>query len=362
MKNLHVFASRSTAKQSTVNNKLDISMGLLRTQKRALYRGEHAPRTPALAGGARDDISVSRYKICITILAVFCALALVSCGTNAFQTTPTLPLEKATSQITMTQKPEATVIPTTTSTPQANPTPTGWWRPQPGLTWQWHISEPPVDTSVNAQVFDIDLFENDAAVVAGLQAQGRKVICYISVGSREDWRPDKDQFPPEVLGKDYDGWPGEKWLDIRQIDKLAPIMRARFDLCKAKGFDAIEPDNMEIYDNETGFPLTYDDQIRYARWLADEAHQRGLAIGMKNASDSIKDLLPSFDFAITEDCFDQGWCGEMLPFIQAGKPVFAAEYDDTAVDFQAACRKAKEMGFSVILKHRILTAFRVTCP
>jgi hypothetical protein len=262
----------------------------------------------------------------------------------------------------MTPKPEVTVTPTTTHTPQTTPIPVGWWRPQPGLTWQWHISEPPVDTSVDAQVFDIDLFENDAAVVAELHAQGRKVICYISVGSREDWRPDKDQFPPEVLGKDYDGWPGEKWLDIRQIDKLAPIMRARFDLCKAKGFDAIEPDNMEIYDNETGFPLTYDDQIRYASWLADEAHQRGLAIGMKNASDSIKDLLPSFDFAITEDCFDQGWCGEMLPFIQAGKPVFAAEYDDTSVDFKAACQKAKEMGFSVILKHRILTAFRVTCP
>ena len=139
-------------------------------------------------------------------------------------------------------------------------------------------------------------------------------------------------------------------------------MRARLDQCKAKGFDAVEPDNMQIYDNDTGFPITYEDQLNYAKWLADESHQRGLAIGVKNAPDQVKDLLPYFDFAITEDCFAQGWCEEMLPFIQAGKPVFAAEYEDTGVDFSAACRKAKELGFSVILKRRILTSYRITCP
>jgi len=236
-----------------------------------------------------------------------------------------------------------------------------WWHPSVGLSWQWHISEPPVDTSVDAQVFDIDLFDNDASVIDVLHALGRKVICYVSVGSWEDWRPDKEQFPAEVLGKDYDGWPGERWLDVRQIERLAPVMRARFDLCKAMGFDALEPDNMEVHDNDTGFPLTYDDQLRYAMWLADEAHARGLAIGMKNAADSVKDLLPYYDFAITEDCFVQGWAEQMKPFIDAGKPVFSAEYDDTGVDLPAACRKARELGFSLIQKHRILTAWRVTC-
>jgi hypothetical protein len=236
-----------------------------------------------------------------------------------------------------------------------------WWHPKPGLTWQWQLSDPPVDLTVEADVYDIDLFDNDAAVVANLHAKGRKVICYISVGSLEDWRPDKDRFPAEVIGKDYDGWPGEKWLDIRRIDSLAPVMRARLDLCKSKGFDAVEPDNMEIYDNDTGFDISYDDQLKYARWLADEAHARGLAIGMKNAADQVNDLVDGFDFAITEDCFDQGWCEQMTPFIRADKPVFAAEYDDTDVNFAAACKKAKELNFSVIQKHRILTAFRVTC-
>lgn len=219
-----------------------------------------------------------------------------------------------------------------------------------------------MDTSVDADVYDIDIFDNDASVVAELHAKGRKVIGYINVGSWEDWRPDRDQFPPEVLGKAYEGWPGEKWLDIRRLDLLAPILRARLDICTAKGFDAVEPDNMEIHSNGSGFPITYEDQLQYALWLANEAHQRGLAIGIKNAADQVKDLIHQFDFAITEDYFFYGWQEKMLPFIAAGKPVFAAEYDDTGVDFAAACKKAKEINFSIIQKHRILTAYRVTCP
>jgi hypothetical protein len=237
-----------------------------------------------------------------------------------------------------------------------------WWRPTLGLSWQWQLSEPPVDTSIDADVYDIDIFDNDAAVVAALHARGRKVIGYINVGSWEDWRPDKDQFPPEVLGKAYEGWPGERWLDIRRFDLLAPIMRARLDICKARGFDAVEPDNMEIHSNGSGFPITYEDQLKYALWLADEAHQRGLAIGAKNAPDQVKDLIDHFDFAITEDAFVFDWYQKMMPFLEAGKPVFAAEYDDTQVDFGAACKTAKEFGFSIIQKHRILTAYRVACP
>jgi endo-alpha-1,4-polygalactosaminidase (GH114 family) len=237
-----------------------------------------------------------------------------------------------------------------------------WWLPTVGLSWQWQLSEPPVDTSVDADVYDIDIFDNDASVIADLHAQGRKVIGYINVGSWEDWRPDKDQFPSGILGKAYEGWPGEKWLDVRRMDLIAPILRARLDLCKAKGFDAVEPDNMEIHSNGSGFPITYEDQLKYALWLAEEAHQRGLAIGIKNAADQVKDLINHFDYAIVEDYFFYGWQEKMLPFIEAGKPVFAAEYDDTGVDFAAACKKAKELGFSLIQKHRILTSYRVTCP
>jgi len=234
-------------------------------------------------------------------------------------------------------------------------------RPPVGATWQWQLTGT-VDTSVDAEVFDIDLFDNDAAVVDELHAKGAYVICYLSVGSYEDWRPDAGDFPEEVLGNDYEGWAGEKWLDIRRIDLLGPIMRARLDLCREKGFDGIEPDNMEIYSNDTGFNLTKKNEADYARWLAKEAHARGLSIGMKNTSEQVAALEPVFDWALTEDCADQGWCDEMAPFVDHGKPVFVCEYTDTGATLGGFCDGVTEAQYSGILKRRDLDAWRKVCP
>jgi O-6-methylguanine DNA methyltransferase len=236
------------------------------------------------------------------------------------------------------------------------------WQPMPGTSWQWQLSDLPVDTSVDAAMYDIDLFDNDASVVAALHAAGRKVVCYFSAGSWEEWRPDAHLFRAEVLGKDYVGWPGERWLDIRRLDQLAPIMRARLDLCRARGFDGVEPDNVDGYTNDTGFQLTYHDQLVYNRWLAMEAHRRGLSIGLKNDPAQVADLLAYFDWALTENCFAEGWCAEMTPFIAGGKAVFAAEYTDTGITTGDFCAPAAAMRFSAILKRRDLDAWRVTCP
>ena len=211
-------------------------------------------------------------------------------------------------------------------------------------------------------MYDIDLFETDKSVVASLHERGRKVVCYISAGSWEEWRPDATRFPPSTVGKEYDGWPGEKWLDIRRIDLLAPVMRARLDQCRAKGFDGVEPDNIDGYTNNTGFPLTYADQIKYNTWLATEAHERGLSIGLKNDPDQVTDLLAYFDWALTEDCFAENWCRQLLPFVAAGKAVFSAEYTDAGMTRDRFCPQAKAMNLNAILKHRDLDAFQEACP
>lgn len=234
------------------------------------------------------------------------------------------------------------------------------WVPAPGTTWQWQL-DGTIDQSVNAGVFDIDLFDSDASVVAALHARGRKVIAYLSAGSWEDWRPDAGAFPQHVLGREYEGWAGERWLDIRRIDLLAPIMRARLDLCRDKGFDGVEPDNVDGYANNTGFPISYQDQLDYNRWLAAEAHARGLAVGLKNDPDQAAALLGEFDWAMTEDCFAEGWCGQVASFVGAGKAVFAAEYDDTGMTLSRLCPQAEAVGFSAILKRRGLGAWRQSC-
>ena len=227
------------------------------------------------------------------------------------------------------------------------------------MSWQWQLTTP-VDLSVNAAMYDIDLFENTAATVAALHGAGRYVVCYISVGSWENFRPDASDFPPEVIGNVYEGFPDERWLDIRQIDQLAPILRSRLDDCAAKGFDGVEPDNIDGYQNNTGFPISAADQLLFNRWLANEAHTRGLSIGLKNDPDQVGQLIADFDWGLTEDCFIDGFCGMFTPFVAAGKPVFAAEYTDR---WQSAgfCDQANGLDFNAILKNPDLDVFRVAC-
>ena len=214
-----------------------------------------------------------------------------------------------------------------------------------------------LDLSVDSDVYDLDAFDTEAHTVRQLHEYGKHVICYINAGAVEDWRPDADLYPANIVGKAYQGWPGEHWLDIRNMDKLAPILDYRLDLCASKGFDGVEFDNVDGYQNETGFELSAADQITFNRWLADAAHKRGLAVGLKNDPEQMTDLEPWFDFVILESCFEQGWCDEADPFVKAGKPVFAIEYNA----IKKFCPSAQEMDITLVQKNLDLNSWRKDC-
>ncbi len=231
-----------------------------------------------------------------------------------------------------------------------------WWKPAVYTTWQWQLTGT-IDQSVDAQMFDIDLFDTSAATIASLKSKGKIVICYFSAGSYEDWRPDASQFPASVLGRS-NGWAGEKWLDIRNLTALGPVMEARLDLAVSKGCHGVEPDNIDGYTNSTGFPLTGADQITYNKWLAEKAHARNLSIGLKNDVDQVVALEPYFDWALNEQCFQYNECDTLLPFIKAGKPVFTTEY---SLETSSFCTKANQIQFMSMKKKLDLDASRQVC-
>lgn len=231
------------------------------------------------------------------------------------------------------------------------------YRPPPETSWQWQLTTP-VDLSVEAAIYDIDLFDNDAAVVAELHTAGRKAICYVSAGSAENWRPDYGAFPASVLGRPLDGWPGERWLDVRQLDVLGPILEARLDLCAAKGFDGVELDNVDGWENATGFPLSSADQIQYNAFLANAAHIRGLSVALKNDLGQVSALLPYFDWALVEECFRYSECEKTRPFLDAGKAVMEVEY---VLDPAVFCPQASALGLNAMRKHLALDAYRIPC-
>jgi hypothetical protein len=236
-------------------------------------------------------------------------------------------------------------------------TPESWWMPLPGTSWQWQLSGD-IDTSLDVEMYDIDLLGAPKTVIDQLHNAGRTVICYFSAGSWENWRPDAQQYPSEVLGKPLEGWQDERWVDIRQMDVLQPILSGRFDIAMQKGCDGVEADNVDAYANDSGFPLSAQDQLDFNLWLADQAHARGLSIGLKNDLDQVSDLLPYFDWALNEQCFEFDECYLLLPFIQSGKAVFGVEYNLEPDQF---CPDANAMNFDWLKKNLELDSYRVAC-
>lgn len=232
----------------------------------------------------------------------------------------------------------------------------GCWQPEPVTSWQYQL-QGRVDTTLGVEMYVIEGFDATRRLVRRIHRAGAAAVCYLSAGSWEDWRPDADRFPPEVLGRS-NGWPGERWLDIRRRRVLAPIMRARMDMCAAKGFDGIEFDNVDGYANRTGFDLSARDQLRYNVWLANEAHARGLSVALKNDLGQIPKLLPYFDFALNEQCFRYDECGRLRRFVEAGKAVFGVEYRLDPGEF---CPRANAMGFNFLKKRPSLRGWRAAC-
>ncbi|PHH70074.1 hypothetical protein CDD82_7352 [Ophiocordyceps australis] len=210
------------------------------------------------------------------------------------------------------------------------------WRPAVDTKWQIVLSRPleldngdgyPV--TPQATVYDIDVFDNSQQTIQRLQDAGIKVICYFSAGSYEDWRPDKAAFLESDMGKPLDGWKGERWLNVSS-ENVRSIMRQRIKLSASKGCDAIDPDNIDGYDNKNGIDLTQDQAADYIRFLSREAAQYNMTTGLKNAAAIINDVLDDVVFSVNEQCKEKSECDSYDGFINANKPVFNIEYPHDA--------------------------------
>ncbi|MDP9080455.1 MAG: endo alpha-1,4 polygalactosaminidase [Bacteroidota bacterium] len=241
---------------------------------------------------------------------------------------------------------------------------TTWWQPAAGVSFDWELDDISSANTYSGSVVDVDAFTTTAETVAALHTKGKKVIAYLSVGTLENDRPDASLLPSEVIGKTYPEWPNEKWLDIRQIDKLKPWLNSRFNMIIKKGFDGVEPDNVDAYQNNTGFAIAITDTKKYVDYLITLAHNNGLSIGQKNVSELTTEYAAKFDWALTEDAFQQGWQNDLAPYIKLNKPVFAVEYTDLTSQktFEDnVCPKAGQLGYTAILKKRDLDAWVDKC-
>jgi hypothetical protein len=140
---------------------------------------------------------------------------------------------------------------------------------------------------------------------------GRYSICYVNSfqtqpGTLRWWRKNH----PTLLLRDSagrlvrdPGWPDEVLLDIRTSARraeLGDLNRAWFDQCRRKGYDAVEPDNLDSWTRSKG-RLSKPHAVAFAKRLVREAHASGAAIAQKNAP-QLSRLGIGFDFAVAEEC------------------------------------------------------------
>ncbi|CAI7606676.1 unnamed protein product [Penicillium glandicola] len=247
------------------------------------------------------------------------------------------------------------------------------WQPAVGAKWQIvlksELDDDEITTSVDAPIYDIDLFDNNKTVIADLQKMGRKVICYFSAGTYEDWREDASEFADADKGNNLDDWPGEKWLKVTSTS-VRKIMQTRLDLAVTKGCDGVDPDNIDGYDNDNGLDLTEAEAIDYVNWLASQSHSRGLSLGLKNGGDIIDSVIDNMQWCVNEQCAEYDECDTYAAFIEADKPVFHIEYpkgDDTnnnksvtTAQEKAACTANSSGNFSTVIKNMDLDNWELT--
>jgi hypothetical protein len=211
------------------------------------------------------------------------------------------------------------------------------------VSWDWQIgagTEANVGLPAGVKLLDIDGFDISAGKVASLKSAGVYTVCYINAGSYEPNRPDSASYPQALKVQADPDWPGEFFLDVTDVLKpdsvLAKILRARFKMCKDKGFDALEPDNLQNDENVTGGRITTQQQLDFNGWVADEAHAAGLAVFQKNGPDKVllkdrtgKMMVEKFDGILNEQCQEFSECTALAEYPKRGKLALNVEYKKT---------------------------------
>jgi hypothetical protein len=322
---------------------------------------------------------ISRPIIGVMLLSAAMTSSLTACGGGGGSAeTPSATMPVTNVEPTPTPVASTPTTPTTPATPAPEVTPSPSpvtpvpapapaataWRPAVTDTWQWQLTGT-LNTSYDVKIYDVDLYDTSASTILALQNSGKKVVCYFSAGSSENWRTDFGSFAASDMGNALDGWEGERWLDTRSSN-VRTIMTKRLDLAKSKGCDGVEPDNVDGYTNNPGFALTATTQLDYNRFLASAAHARGLVIALKNNVDQLADLVSDFDMAVNEQCHQYKECGGYAAFISAGKPVFNAEYakvyQSAGTERDTLCADAKKLGLrTLVLPLKLDDTARFSC-
>jgi hypothetical protein len=191
-------------------------------------------------------------------------------------------------------------------------------------------------------------------------------ICYVNAFQTQNDQKNLwlSKYPFLVLRTDggapvFDpGWPGEMILDVSTASKRAAIAAVQdktIDLCKKKGFQAVEFDNLDSYTrSQHAFTLSAD--AAEAKLLVARAHADGLAAGQKNTSQlgSRGKTQLGYDFAIAEECYRYKECASYTKVY--GAAVLDIEYaGELRGTFASACASTTIPPMTILRDRELLS-------
>ncbi|KAJ7589052.1 glycoside hydrolase family 114 protein [Mycena floridula] len=239
------------------------------------------------------------------------------------------------------------------------------------------VTLPPVNGKADYQIGGGYTPAADVAVVTRdnteSPAAGKYNICYINAFQTQDdaaafWQCKSNfsyrtELSPQNAGlllhkangalfEDPD-WPGEFFLDTRtdaNRQAIAVIINGWIDSCQSKGFNAIEPDNLDTFTRSNKL-LTAADNLALAKLFTDHAHSVGLAVAQKNAGPELGSTgkaTAGFDFAVAEECQEFDECDAYAAVY--GNNYIEIEYTEDGIDdWNDACA-ARGASISVIYR------------
>jgi hypothetical protein len=185
-------------------------------------------------------------------------------------------------------------------------------------------------------------------------APGLYNICYVNGFPIQ---PDEEAFwldeHPDPILRDAGGAPvidadwDEMLLDVRTPDRrarIAAIVGGWIDGCTARGFDAVEIDDLDTFSRSSGL-LSENDCVAQMALSSARAHARGLAIAQKNAAELVgRRAELGTDFVVAEECNRYEECD--VDTRAYGDAVLVIQ--DRREDFEVGC--AAFPGLSIVLR------------
>ncbi|OUM57102.1 glycoside hydrolase family 114 protein, partial [Piromyces sp. E2] len=205
-------------------------------------------------------------------------------------------------------------------------------------------------------VISFDL-ENAEKVIPTLHKKGQKAVCYFSGGEIDSKTNDyKDFVKADLIIYNKRHWENY-FIDIRKLNKLKPLIKNRLKRALKYGCDAVEVDNINTprrYEKS----ITEKDSIKYAKMVAETAHEVGLSIGLKNSPEHTHVLEPYFDFAIVENCAKYDECKYFQVFTRNNKAVFTVHYSNRGYsltsNLSTLIKTQKGYGFTCVISSQDL--------